>query len=160
MNFKLLKLLCLFLFLVGFGACTSDKTEDLPEPDTRTLWSGATLTFEKTANMDPNQSANQDRLTENVWLTRGNDGGQIYNTQVEDTYDKDQSPAGTLWAVGDINNIDNLSFKSFRETVKPKEVIGKELVLFLVEDNIFLSVKFTKWSQEKEGGFAYDRSTP
>ena len=51
------------------------------------------------------------------------------------------------------------SFRSFRDAIKPSEVIGRDLVLFLVEDNTFLSVRFTSWSSDKEGGFAYERST-
>jgi len=38
-------------------------------------------------------------------------------------------------------------------------MVGQELVLFLVEDNIFLSVEFTQWSNNKAGGFAYERAT-
>ena len=102
---------------------------------------------------------NQDQLSVNVWLTRGIEGGQIYNVKQESEYDKDQSPLGTQWAVGSIDQIDDLNFQSFRDAIKPKEVVGKDLVLFLVEDNIFLSVKFTKWSDEKTGGFTYERST-
>ena len=43
---------------------------------------------------------------------------------------------------------------------KPKDVIDKELVLHLLEDDIYLTVKFKSWSQGKKGGFSYERSTP
>ena len=57
--------------------------------------------------------------------------------------------------------IDQLSFDDFRSAVgQPKEVVGKNLVLHLVDDNTYLSVKFTSWSSGNKGGFSYERSTP
>ena len=44
--------------------------------------------------------------------------------------------------------------------IKPKTIVGKNLVLYLEEDDIYLSVKFTAWSQGQKGGFSYERSTP
>jgi hypothetical protein len=53
-----------------------------------------------------------------------------------------------------------LSFKKFRAAVsKPKDVVGKNLVMYLEVDNIYLSVKFLSWDQGKIGGFSYERST-
>lgn len=160
------KLLSGFLFIALFAvACSSDE---LPEPEQpeppsgeRTVWTGTPTTFTKAAETDPTQPENQDRLTDNVWITRGNDGGQIYNAVSETSATKSSSPRGTQWAVGSINDIDNLTFAPFRTAVgNPKNVAGKELVLFLVEDNIYLSVTFTSWSANKRGGFGYTRSTP
>ena len=54
-----------------------------------------------------------------------------------------------------------MTFTNFRAAVgKPKDVVGKNLIMHLIDDNIYLSVKFTSWSQGKQGGFAYERSTP
>ena len=47
----------------------------------QTTWDGPTMTFTKADNADPTSEANQDRITPNVWLTRGNSGGQIYNAK-------------------------------------------------------------------------------
>ena len=149
----------LAIVCIGYASCSDDSIADLPDPAAREIWTGPTLTFEKAEEASPTESSNQDRLTGNVWLTRGNSGGQIYNAKSENTFDKENSPAGTQWAVGNISDIDNLSFKKFRDAIKPEEVVGKNLVLFLVEDNTFLSVKFTKWSKGKKGGFAYERSS-
>ena len=149
--------LCTLVFT--YAACKSDSTEELPNPSNRIVWSGPTITFEKEDDSDPRQAVNQDQISENVWLTRGIEGGQIYNLKQETEYDKDRSPAGTQWAVGTIDQIDNLNFQPFRDAIKPKEVVGEDLVLFLAEDGIFLSIKFTKWSEGKTGGFAYERST-
>ena len=104
--------------------------------------------------------ANQDRLSSNVWITRGNDGGQIYNIAKESVADKTNSPVGTKWAIGTLSQVENLSFTKFRTAVsKPKDVVGKNLVMYLENDDVYLTVKFTSWSEGKNGGFAYERST-
>ena len=131
------------------------------EDPSYTLWSGNIKTFTKNDDVDPNIAENQDRLTPNVWITRDNDGGQIYNTAKESSADKSKSPIGTEWAIGSIDQLSTLKFDSFRSAVdKPKDVIDKELVLHLLEDDIYLTVKFKSWSQGKKGGFSYERSTP
>ena len=132
---------------------------DVTEPP-RSIWQGANITFTKAAGADPTQEANQDRITDKVWITRDSGGGQIFNAKTETSANIDVSPAGTQWALGTLNDIDNLVFKPFRDAVgSPKEVAGKDLVLHLIEDNIYISVKFTSWSTQKTGGFAYERST-
>ena len=131
------------------------------EDPSYTLWSGNIKTFTKNDDVDPIIAENQDRLTPNVWITRDNDGGQIYNTAKESSADKSNSPIGTEWANGSLDQLSTLKFDSFRSTVdKPKDVIDKELVLHLLEDDIYLTVKFKSWSQGKKGGFSYERGTP
>ena len=124
------------------------------------MWRGSKITFTKTGGSDPSVEANQDRITSNVWITRGNTGGQIFNIKKESVSNKTNSPIGTKWAVGTLDQIDSLTFKKFREAVgKPQDVVGKNLVMYLEEDDIYLSVKFTSWSQGKNGGFAYERTS-
>ena len=125
-----------------------------------TIWTGANQSFTKSDGADPNLEANQDRLTSNVWITRGNDGGQIYNAAKESIANKTNSPVGTTWAIGTIDQIESLTFKKFRAAVgKPKDVVGKDLVMYLEDDDIYLSVKFSDWSQKQNGGFTYERSS-
>ena len=129
-------------------------------PSKSTIWNGTTITFTKADGADPEEEANQDRITDNIWITRGNDGGQIFNIKKETSYNKTDSPVGTKWAVGTLDQIETLTFKKFRAAVdKPKSSVGKNLVMYLEEDDIYLSVKFTSWSEQKNGGFAYERST-
>ncbi|MFK7981478.1 MAG: hypothetical protein AB8G86_15950 [Saprospiraceae bacterium] len=157
---KLFPFLVLGGILTFFSACNSDNIEDLPAPETREIWTGTPITFEKLAGTDDAEASNQDRITDEVWITRSKDGSEIYNAKSENEPDKGSSPKGTQWALGTIADIDNLSFKSFRDAVgKPKNVVGKDLVLFLTQEEIFISVKFTAWTQGKGGGFAYERST-
>ena len=131
------------------------------------IWTGTNMTFTKGDQSDPTLESNQDRITDNVWITRPNkkeDGkngyGQIYNIKEESKPDENNSPVGTKWAVGTIDQIGALTFKKFRAAVgKPKNVVGKNLVMYLEKDDVYLTVKFTSWSQGEKGGFAYERST-
>ena len=126
-----------------------------------TLWRGTATIFNKSDGSNPKLEENQDRITENIWITRGNTGGQIFNIALNNSADKTESPVGTEWAIGTLDELDNLTFDYFRNAIRrPKSVIGKNLVLHLIEDDIYINVKFTSWSQGKRGGFSYERSTP
>ena len=143
-------------FAAGSGLSSSTK----PKWGTCPVWRGSKITFTKTEGSDPSVEANQDRITSNVWITRGNTGGQIFNIKKESVSNKTNSPIGTKWAVGTLDQIDSLTFKKFREAVgKPHDVVGKNLVMYLEDDDIYLSVKFTSWSHGKNGGFAYERTS-
>ena len=147
------------ILLITLVSCSSNEDEVQGDTSSSNIWDGPTVVFSKADGADFTLESNQDRITSNVWITRGN-GGQIFNIAKENSADKGDSPVGTLWAKGDINNIDNLTFQPFRLGVgQPKAVVGLDLVLFLVEDNVYLSVKFTSWSQGQKGGFAYERSS-
>ena len=158
---KINKILIITTILFIAISCGEEEPNNVnPEPE-YTIWNGGEITFEKADGADPNSALNQDRIIDLVWITRGNSGGQIYNIAKENIYDKDTSPLGTQWAIGTLEEIDQLSFDDFRATVgSPKDVVGKNLVLYLQEDNTYLSVKFTSWSSKNNGGFAYERSTP
>ena len=100
--------------------------------------------------------SSQDHITDNVKITRGNDGGQFYNIVVESSYDKDNSPVGTEWALWTTDEIANLVFQPFRAaTGKPTNAVGKNMVLHLIADNIYLSVKITSWAKGQNGGLNY-----
>ena len=79
-----------------------------------TIWTGATLTFTKSSGGDPTLASQQDALTDNVKITRGNTGGQIYNIVTEAAANSSVSPAGTEWALGTVNDIASLTFEPFR----------------------------------------------
>lgn len=159
---QLLKFSLFLLLTVSLAHCSKDSLDDEPmqqdpmdeEPNDDTL-----VSFSKAANTDPSQEANQDRITDNVWITRANDGGQIFNIKTEVAPEKTASPADTRWAIGSAADKDNLTFAPFREAVgKPQNVVGKSLVLHLVTDDIYIDVKFTSWASEKTGSFAYERT--
>ena len=146
------------LILVFIISCSKEKNTT-NDTSLSNIWNGPVKFFEKKDNTNQLEKANQDSITENVIITRGNSGGQIFNIAKENEADKYKSPIGTEWAVGNLNQIDSLVFKDFRLTVKPQYVVGKKLVLHLIEEDIYLSIKFKSWSSGKKGGFSYDRST-
>lgn len=160
--------LCLLIFgLFVITSCSSDEEEPAPAPTapvmiTSTIWDGPRTTFTKAVGSDPNSELNQDRITDNVWITRGTSGGEIYNARTEDNSLKGISPAGTRWARGTTSNLSALQFDSFRNAVgSPQNVVGVDLVLMLIEDDVLIDVNFSSWSSGRNdgGGFAYTRST-
>ncbi len=146
-----------------FSALPNESNSSNPtdEDEGPVLWRGATISFNKPDGTNPNLEENQDRIRENVRITRGNSGGQIFNIAINSNANKIESPVGTEWAIGTLDEIDNLSFDYFRNAItRPKNVVGKNLVLHLIEEDIYLTVKFISWSQGKRGGFSYERSSP
>ena len=144
------------------GSSVDDKgcEEEVTEVDV-SVWTGDVINFTKADGADPSLAANQDRITDKVWITRDNEeGGQIYNLVLENASDKETSPLGTEWSEGSLDEYASLTYTSFRSaTGKPKNAVGKTYVVHLIEDNIYLSVKLLSWSGSKAGGFSYERST-
>lgn len=131
---------------------------------TQTIWNGQTMTFTKVDYADPALEANQDQITSNVWLTRGNNG-QLYNAKTESDSSKSSSPDDTEWAFGTTSNLSSLTFSTFRGTSKPQNTVGLDMVLHLITDNIYIDIKITSWTSGQSsgngngGGFSYERST-
>mgnify|MGYP005678632293 CR=1 FL=1 len=131
----------------------------------QTIWSGPLFEFVKQNNANPALGINQDIITPSVAITRGG-SGEIYNAVLETASQKASSPLGTEWAIGDLSEISNLTFSSFRSAVgKPRLAVGKKLVLHITQEDVYISVEFTSWSGGNggsdggEGGFSYKRST-
>lgn len=136
----------------------------------QTLWTGAEITFSKENYADWTQEENQDRITNNVWITRANNAG-IFNIASETEYDRINrtSPADTEWANGSISDgIDNLTFGTWFESYDgtPSEDLNKPKVLHLISDDIYIDITFTSWTgggggsgTGMGGGFSYVRST-
>jgi len=138
--------------LVLFASCAYDTIEPEPiVPDTNQI------AFTKADGADPTLEANQDRITDNVWITRGNGGGQIFNVKVSQSASKSNSPQDTEWAIGDKADRESLTFTPFRQAIKPQSIAGQDMVVHLITDDIYLNVRFTSWSSGKRGGFSYVR---
>lgn len=138
--------------------------QDVSEVDlsSLTLWEGEKTTFTKANEANPSLAENQDRITENVWITRG-DQGVLYNANIESTANNTSSPADTEWAQGTFADLAAIQFSSFRAACpgeKPKNVVGIPMVLHLIQDDIYIEITITSWAQGKLGGFTYQRSTP
>ena len=128
-----------------------------------TIWNGPPITFAKAAFADPTQAVNQDRMTPNVWITRGSSQG-IYNVKVETIYGAG-SPADTEWAYGTTANYATLTYTPWLTWVanNPPSSVGRNAVLHLISDDIYMDIKFTSWADghlNPGGAFSYDRSTP
>tara|TARA_B100000676_G_C18077699_1_gene848842 strand:- start:2064 stop:2534 length:471 start_codon:yes stop_codon:yes gene_type:complete len=154
-----MKKIFLSILIITLVSCTKDVIVIEP-PVNYEIWSGPTINFSKESGADPTNSINQDSITQSVIITRGNEGGQIYNILSEASAEQGVSPLGTRWAIGDTSDIANLTFAPFRTAVgRPKDVVGKKLVLHIVEENIYMYLEFTSWESQQQGGFAYIRST-
>jgi len=129
------------------------------------LWTGPKITFAKTDYADWTQEANQDWITNNVWITR-KDSESIYNITTENGFQRNISPEDTEWAFGKIDDgVSNLTFKPF--SVLLTDGIGDWIlshpnyVLHLITDDIYIDVSFISWTNGGNGGgFSYERSTP
>lgn len=119
--------------------------------------------FTKDNNANIDLEEHQDRITDNVWITRGNNGGGIYNIATESNYTKYVSPADTEWAFGITANIGSLTFDDFQHTHSDNapSIVNQNMVLHLITDDIYIDIKFASWTQGPEigGGFSYERST-
>ena len=135
----------------------------------QTVWDGATITISKPNNADYTSAQHQDRITDDVWLTRTNSGGALINYSQESSYVQGTSPVGTLWALGSTSDT-NLSFDNFRDfygTGGNKPPLNTQVVLKLTKgtttesDDIHIDVTFTSWQSGRSngGGFTYTRST-
>jgi len=130
---------------------------------TATVWNGPTTTFVHNAGSDPTQPANQDRLTANVWITRGNLLG-IYNAATESAFTHFSSPQDTEWSDGTLANYASLTYVDWNTWAKlqhpgPPSTVGVDAVVHLISEDIYLAVTFTSWAVAS-GGFSYTRSTP
>ena len=138
----------------------------------QTVWDGQTITFSKANNADFTQEQHQDRITADVWLTRGSGGG-LFNIYNESSYNQGVSPSQTLWAIGESSDND-LVFENFRDFYTlggNRPPINTQIVLKLTQgttqesDDIHIDLTFTSWTSGGSGqdggggGFSYTRST-
>ncbi|MCB0734097.1 MAG: T9SS type A sorting domain-containing protein [Flavobacteriales bacterium] len=125
------------------------------------IWTGAKKTFTKANYADYTKPANQDRITDTVWITRKTDQG-IFNIKTSTGYATNSSPRDTKWAFGTTSNISSLNFRDWQSAVgsNPPGMVNRDMVVFLVSDSIYIDIKFTSWTQGGAGGgFSYTRST-
>ena len=126
-----------------------------------TVWNGPLMTYTQPAP-DPTQAANRDQLTPNVSLTRAMSSG-MFNGVSETFYTHNVSPTNTLWAVGALADYATLTYTNWETIGGGHPVLnlpGQQLVVRLIADDIYLSLKFTFLGAHGVGGFSYERSTP
>lgn len=123
-----------------------------------TVWDGPGFSYTQPA-ADPTQAANQDRITSDIWITRGSSQG-IFNAFNETSYSHNVSPAGTEWAYGELPDFASLTYQDWEDWTgkNPPSTVGKDVVLHLIPDDIYLSIRFDSFGGFG-GGFSYTRST-
>lgn len=130
------------------------------------IWDGPTITFARPNGADWTLPANQDRLTDNVWITRATTQG-LFNIKQEAGFTHDFSPADTQWASGAAANWPSLTFtdwEGWTDTLGgPPSMVGVNAVMHLISDDIYVDVRFVFWQgppgEGGGGGFTYERST-
>lgn len=155
---------------VAQSACSQpenyvDNADDIDDTDADlnivTIWQGETMTFTKENNADWTLEANQDRITDNVWITRANTQG-IFNIAVEEDYEDFVSPVDTEWAFGTTEELGSLTFNTWEllSDSNPPSTVDQNMVLHLITDDIYIDIKFTSWTGGGQGGgFSHERST-
>ncbi len=163
--------------IVAIGATENDGSANLAGhvrifEFPQSIWTGAPTTFSLSDNSDWSQEANQDRITDKVWLTRANTGG-IFNIVSETDYTSLVSPVDTEWAFGTIADIETLTFDTWENTISsdPQSMLNLDMVLHLLTDNTYIDIKFTSWTGNTlskstfkknafmQNGMSYQRST-
>ncbi len=145
--------------LMGGAATVVDATE---------VWVGLDYTFTKAPNANWTWPQNQDRITDNVWITRGNNKG-IFNIAQEASYQGSStsgpSPVDTEWAFGTTADLSDPAPPTFstwaiRAGGSPTSLVGQNMIAHLITDDIFMDIKFLSWSSGfgGGGGFSYIRA--
>ncbi len=134
------------------------------------------VTFTKAGGADETLEANQDRITDNVWLTRDFKGG-LYNVVTETDFVRLTSPADTEWAFSGLNGNGTFTYgagasdwsnQTFADlTTAGGSSLGNNIidtpgVLHLITDDIYMDIVITTWTASKPtvtgGGVEYTRA--
>lgn len=144
-----------WLALLGLGLVAAPATA-------QQVWSGTTFYFEKPDSANWGDPAYQDRITDDVWITRANRMG-IFNIAQEGSFTHDVSPVDTEWATGSATEWETLVFQNWEDWAGsggiPPATVGVDAVVHLIGDDIYLDIRFESWtSGALGGGFAYWRA--
>jgi hypothetical protein len=146
----------------GPNVCDYDNTSDRPD-----------VYFAKENWVDWTLPENQDRITDNVWLTRGNGPDPIFNyAQHPDGFSFDNDPY-VEWALGPIDDL-LTGFGNFQDILNNNvdwEMNGCPgciglieqqipLTLHLIAEDLYLEFYFQSWGHYINGGaFSYTRTS-
>ena len=118
--------------------------------------------FEKTDYSDFTSEEHQDRITDNVWITREN-SGPIFNYYLENVPEygcNSQTPSGTLWSPNPRENSNNNNYVPFIQMTNccPPCIVGDTVSVWLLPDDLKLNIVFESWTSGGQGGgFSYYR---
>jgi hypothetical protein len=128
---------------------------------TEEVWSGRSFYFEKPDSSDWTLEANQDRITDHVWITRKNTLG-IFNIAQENGYQSFHSPQQTEWATGNAADWRSLTFQTWQAWAEsdPPGTLGIDAVVHLIREDIYIDIRFERWTCcDRGGGVGYYRAT-
>ena len=121
-----------------------------------------TVVFTKPDSADWTLPENQDRITDNVWITR-KDIQSLFNIAQEDGYSgSNGSPVGTLWSDTITAAADSASYTNFvaMNGGGPQSLIGDTASMYLPQDGLYFDVTFLSYSGGNTGGgFSYSRTS-
>ncbi|MFL3027758.1 MAG: hypothetical protein ACJZ1O_05665 [Candidatus Neomarinimicrobiota bacterium] len=122
-----------------------------------------TTTFTKADSADWTLEDNQDRITDNVWITRKHNQS-IFNIAQETGYSGNSgSPVGTLWSDTSSAHAASDSYASFvaMHGGSPASIVNKTISLYLPQDGLYFDVTFSSYSGGNNGGggFSYSRTS-
>ncbi|HCP44450.1 MAG TPA: hypothetical protein DIU15_00210, partial [Deltaproteobacteria bacterium] len=115
--------------------------------------------FEKTAFADPSDPSNQDCITPQVCIARGNNQG-LYNAVTQAGY-SGGGPDGTEWALGATADVVAASYTTWVDALSnnPPSSVGQVMSLHIVGTGLYYDVVFTSYGGGGAGGaFGYMRS--
>ncbi len=115
------------------------------------------VTFTKADYVDWSLAENQDRITDNVWITRADQQG-IFNAKLENSYDN-ESPEDTEWSYGLSADLEPFNYQNWRDAVyPPTSMVGQPLSLHLISEDKYFDLVFHSWTSRGGGGFSYTRT--
>ena len=118
------------------------------------------VTFTKEDSADWTLPENQDRITDNVWITRKHNQS-LFNIAQETGYSGGAgSPVGTLWAGTSTTDAQDEDFVSFVEMHggNPQSLVNDTISLHLPESGKYFDVVLLSYSGGNSGGgFSYSR---
>ncbi len=140
----------------------------------QTIWKGPKITFTKADKTNWNLVANQDRITDNVSLTRKGKSGLFNIIKEADagavSDSSNPAPADTEWAYGTTEDYASLTYQRLSDLIGSGNfeniVDSRNIVLHLITDDVYIDIKFLFWTSGNSignpnfGGFSYERSTP
>ena len=148
-----------------------DTDHEYLELTGRVEFTGNVVTFAK-----PAYTAVGDEIDANLTLTRAfgtfidgewiGGGGALYNSELEQGYDPEVSPAGTLWNADGWDNLDNVksryysTFKSALRNAVGANILAAELIMWDTANDKYYKVDFSSWAvgPSVSGVFAYTRT--
>ncbi|SVC03843.1 uncharacterized protein METZ01_LOCUS256697, partial [marine metagenome] len=121
-----------------------------------------TVVFTKADSADWALEENQDRITDNVWITRKHNQS-IFNIAQETGYSGNAgSPVSTLWSDTTTASSSSANYTSFvsMHGGTPSTIINHTVSLYLPQEDLYFDVTFLSYSAGNSGGgFSYSRTS-